>query len=455
MVIGKRCIATGLLTLGILSGMTGCQTEKNMDVGNADSNSGTSVSAEVSQADFWTKVDEKLGNTERHFPHNGMVYFAELQDDEDYDGDDKWTLVQQGSDGIRLGQYEIPEMTAVWEIADDWLYYTTRKQIKGDDTADTLWRVPIRKTEKGETLLLDQKEKLVTMSYLVDMYESIYVSDSCLIFEGRMKEEDANQLYKYDLHTKKCAPLSEKREFARGDLTFTSDHELAVFDGQLFIQTDKALYSLEPESGRMTWLMDKERENYVTMEQCGDSMYITTDHRQIYRYDGEGKEPVCVISKDIFHQKLEELQLWGDKGEYRDHEITDVYAYEDRLYFSVTADWSKKKTPNEWNSMFFILLHADIGNIEELGFEDRLWDPVKTIWENNEGSTRELSDDDPLQDEVYGPCMTGGIVDGKMIVLGDEVVPAYVSVMTFLPCMAYDLDTGEIMENPAVKIRGA
>lgn len=44
--------------------------------------------------------------------------------------------------------------------------------------------MPIGKTEKGEVLLPAKKEKLVTMSVLIDMYESIYVSDSCLVFEG-------------------------------------------------------------------------------------------------------------------------------------------------------------------------------------------------------------------------------------------------------------------------------
>lgn len=454
--IRRKCITMGfVLTVSLLC-MTACQMKGNdgdSSVGSLSTVSGTAVSADQMQEDFWAKVDEKLGIVQRRFYHNEVAYFAEMQDDEDYDGDDRWTLIQQGLSGRGMTRHEIPELTAVWGIAGDWLYYTTEKQTEEEDTEETLWRMPIGKTEKGEVLLPAKKEKLVTMSVLIDMYESIYVSDSCLVFEGEMPDDDFIRLYRYDLQTKKCEPLFKEREFAGCDLTFTSDHELAVFDGQLFIQTDKALYSLEPESGKMVRLIDKKDENYVFMEQCGDSMYITTDHRQIYRYDGRGKKPVCVVSKDIFRKKLEELQLWGEAGAYKDHEINGVYACEDRLYFSVTADWSKKKAADQWSSMGFILFYADIENIEELGFEDRLWDFEKTIWENNEKLTLELPDDFPLQDEVYGPSMTGGIVDGKMILLGAKVVPAYVSSVTFLPCMAYDLNTGEIMENPSVKIR--
>lgn len=452
--IRRKCIVMGFVLTVFLLCMTACQEERT-DRDSSDSSrnsvSGITVSADQMQEDFWAKVDEKLGNVQRRYFHNDVAYFAEMQDDEDYDGNDRLVLIQQGPNDSEMTRYEIPELNAVHGIADDWLYYTTEKE----DTEETLWRMPIGKIEKREVLLPDRKEKLVTMYDLIDMYESIYVSDSCLIFEGEMLDDDFIRLYRYDLQTKTCKPLSQERELIRGDFAFTSDHELAVLDGQLFIQTDNALYSVEPENGEIMRLMDKKRENYVSMKQCGNSMYITADRRQIYRYDGEGKKPVCVINKDIFRKKLEELHLWGDTGEYRDHEIDDIYACENRLYFSVTVDWSKKKAAGQWSSTGFILLCADIENIEELGLEEKLWNSVKVIWENNEKLALELPDDFPLQDEVYGPCMTGGIVDGKMILLGAEIVPAYVSSITFLPCMAYDLDTGEIMENPRVKIRNA
>ncbi len=448
--IRRKCMAVGFVLTVFLLCMTACQMEGNdgnSSVRSRNAVSGAAMSADQVQEDFWAKVDEKLGDVQRRFFHNDVAYFAELQDDEDYDGNDRWVLIQQDPNNKGMTRYEIPELHAVHGIAGDWLYYTTEKQ-----TEETLWRMPIGKTEKREILLPAKKEKLVTMYDLIDMYESIYVSDSCLIFEGEMKDDDFVRLYRYDLQAKKCEPLLQERELIRGDLVFTSEHEMAVFGGQLFIQTDNSLYSLEPESGETTRLMDKKRENYVSMVQCGNSMYITTDRRQIYRYDGEGKKPVCVIKKDIFRKRLEELHPWGDKGEYRDHEINDIYAYENRLYLSITADWSKKKT-DQWGSTGFILFYADIENIEELGLEEKLWDSVKTIWGNNEKLTLELPDDFPLQDEVYGPSMTGGIVDGKMILLGDKVVPAYVSSITFLPCMAYDLDTGETIVNPKVKMR--
>lgn len=458
--IRQKYIVIGFVLTVFLLCMAACQEERT-DGDSSDSSrnsvSGTTVSADQMQEDFWAKVDEKLGNVQRHFFHNDVAYFAEMQDDEDYDGNDRWVLIQQGSNDREMTRYEIPELNAVHGIVGDWLYYTTEKE----DTEETLWRMPIGKTEKREVLLPDRKEKLVTMYDLIDMYESIYMSDSCLIFEGEMLDDDFIRLYRYDLKTKTCKPLSQERELIRGDFVFTSDHELAILDGQLFIQTDNALYSYDPESGETMRLMDKRRENYVSMKQCGNSMYITADRRQIYQYDGEGKKPVCVINKDIFRKKLEELHPWGDKGEYRDHEINDIYAYENRLYFSVTADSRKKKAAYQWSSSTgFILFYADIENIEELGFEEKLWDSLKVIWGNygkDESGQRmlELPDDFPLQDEVYGPSMTGGIVDGKMILLGDKIVPVYVSSITFLPCMAYDLDTGEIMENPKVKIRNA
>ncbi len=450
----RRCAAAGIVLALVLTETVGCQRDESggkvpAAVGSALS--GTTVSAEEEegrrQKEFWSQVQEGLGLEEKKFSHNNMTYFAELEEDETGEETERWSLVQQGPDGGELRRYDIPGLTAVWGIGGNWLYYKTQSQ----DEEDMLWRVPVEGSERNGALRLDEKEKLTTMPGLVDLYESIYISETCVVFEG-MHDNDGSGIYKCELDTKKCTLLSEGYKYAGGVLGFTSDHKLAVLDGRLLIQTDRFVYALEPESGQMTRLMGKDKNVYAVMGRAEDSMFISPDCRQVLRYDGGEEKPVCVVSSDTFRKRLEELRLWGTDGEYRDHTIDDIYTYGDRLYFSVTVDWGKKGGNTEYKKIGNILFSAgteDAGNMVCLEGLLKYMEGYKEEAETDFEMVMEYPD----EAEVYAPSRIAGIKDGKVILSGVAVAPAYISSISFLPCEAYDIETGAILANPAVKIR--
>lgn len=470
MVIGKKCIVTGLLTLGIVSGMAGCQTEKNGDAGNVSSISGTSVSAEVSQADFWDRAYEELRHTERTSSHDDVVYSSEYNEENEND-ELTYSLVQRGADGSERKRFNIPDFHSIWGISDDWLYYETGNE---DYTEDTLWRVPIQKSGEGEELLLDRKEKLVSKYVLFS--GPVYLSDSSLIFEGLEDETDNwHKIYRYDLRTKKCETLvsGERRV---GCALVSSDHNtmLEMFGDELFVETDETLCSVHTETGNVVQLMENKEDAFVSMTSCSGSLYLTTDHQQIYRYDGGGKEPVCVIGREVFQKKLES-SAQGETVVYKDFCVKNIYACEDRLYF-----WVKKQTEDDiWGTLF----SASVENPTELKTEQWYSDYMNQNWkvydaeemkdddlnlefpeemeddELNLEFPEEMKDDElnlefpkEIPQAVYGPCRIAGIVDGKMVFSGVQIVPLDVSSVSFLLCTAYDLKTGEFMENPKVKI---
>lgn len=442
-----------ILVLALI-GTTGCQREESggrVTAAVDNALSGVSISAgelrDRSQKEFWSRVQEGLGLEEKKFSHKNMTYFAELQDDDDEEGTERWVLVQQGPDGGELWRYNIQDLTAVWGIGGQWLYYTTQNW----EEEETLWRVPLEGPAGSGALRMDEKEELTTMPVLADMYESMYVSETCVVFEG-MDENGNNGIYKCDLDTKKCTLLSKGYKYAGGVLSFTSDHKLAVLDGRLIIQTNRFVYVLEPESGQITRLTGKDKNVYAIMGRAEDSMFISPDCRQVLRYDGGEKKPVCVVGGDTFQKRLEELRLWGTDGEYRDHTIDDIYTYGDRLYFSVTVDWGKKGGNTEHKKIGNILFSAgteDAGNMVCL--EGLL--NYMLGYEKEAETDFEIVTEYPDEAEVYAPSRIAGIKDGKVILSGVAVAPAYVSSISFLPCEAYDIETGEITYNPAVKIR--
>lgn len=449
--MGKRHVVMGVLLAILVSGLCGCQ-KKNIAADYRDTVSGAVIRPGLDEAqtseDFWTLAQERLRGAEKRFAFGDEIFTTLIDESKE---SMPLILVRQDAEG-RQHKYEIKGLVALCAVTEDWLYYVTEDENEEGDTYEALWRAPVDGTAK-EPLLLHKLERLISGAMFVS---DLYVTDSYLIFEGCVDEKGGSRCYRYNLDTGKCVPLGEEREFEEGDLLYT-DSELVVFNGCLFMETEKGVYTIDPKEDRITRLMDK--EDPVRMVQCGGKMYLTADHKTVFCYEGMEGKPVCVLPETVLKKKLEEMKLWGEDGTYRSHSIEGIFANGGRLYFSVSAEWKSKKDSSYGGVIRGILLSAAAENVAELRHENGVFDYL-TAYKEKDGEVqadgtaeeREEFPDDCLM-EVYRPDTIAGIVDGKVVLSGYQVVPLYVSSMPSLLCFAYDLETGEVVGDPGVKIR--
>ena len=409
----KLCMAVMAGVFVLLLG--GCQ--QTATTGKKVTSTGTAVMAgqteNQKENDFWTRVDEKLS-----YQH------AEIS-------------------GPKGQRYVVAGNT------DQWMYYIKEDEKQGEQQ---LCRIPAS-AKKGDHFLFDKESVLFSESLFFDTY----VTDTYVIFIASSGSGDS-RCFKLELSSGKCTALGGSREFYDCEMVVSENGTPVLLHDCLFVTTDKGVYELDPQKGQMHKIYDRTDMDYsVRMQTCGDCIYFTSDRQEIYRYDGDGKEAVCVLDEKTIQEKLDALKLWGEDSRCKSYGINNIFSYEECLYIDAAADGEKQgKCTAEG-----ILLSTRVSDIKNIKHENILFDCLTLGEEGKESGEGAVNSNKNFNDvyekeaerpKVYRPSRIRGIVDGKVVLDGVEIRPPQVSSISFKACRAFDPVTGKVTDNPEIEI---
>lgn len=320
-------------------------------------------------------------------------------------------LRQTRLDGSHKKKIEIKNIDSVCWVTNEWVYYTVSKE---EDEKDALYRIPIKKTEQGDSLLLKRKEAVVTENY-VD--SDLYVTDTYIIYHT-YADNYRSRIYKLDLRTKekKALLLAEDAEEVFNICYMWGEDEdgekgfPVMKSGKLFLCGEYKVWLLDPETEEVKQLASGDR--FWHEVQQGKIWFVGDE--SIYLYDEKKEEAACVLSQEQLRELLVQEGIFGNKQSTREVEIYETWYYQGRFYLEI---YSYDKKPY-WD----VLLSFSLQNPEDIRNERTASDFIRK-----------------LDEKGYGYDEICEVKDGKML-LGfwaekeDEEDPYAV----------YDLDTKKI-----------
>lgn len=326
-----------------------------------------------------------------------------------YNNDGDPFLRQTRLDGSHKKKIEIKDIESVCWVTNEWVYYIASKE--GDEKA-TLYRIPIKKTEQGDSLLLKRKEVVVTENYVDDLY----VTDTYIIY-CTCDDKYRDRIYKLDLRTKekKNLLLAEDADDIFGICYMWGKDEddekrfPLMKSGKLFFCSEDKVWLLDPETEEVKQLASGD---WFWHEVKQGKIWFVGDE-SIYWYDEKKEEVVCVLSREQLRELLVQEGILGNKQSKRKVEIYETWYYQGRFYLEVY--WYDKKLETD------VLLSFSLQNPEDIRNERTASDFI-----------RKYNEKEYFYEEVYG------VKDGKMLMgfwaEGDE--EDFYAV--------YDLDTKRI-----------
>lgn len=353
--------------------------------------------------------------------------------DVSYDNDNNGYLVEYGLKSKKIvKKIGIKDINEVVWVTNEWVYYT-----KDNGNAASLWRIPIKKTEKADKLKVSEKEKLISMD---DIGVYVYISDSYIIFLGREKGNKIASLFKYEINDKKYTKLFNM-DMEYGNILYGEDYPF-IIDGMLFIYDDCNVYKLNPDTGESKKIyqsLSKDNEldfglydNIIS----GDCLYFKDDGNNLYRYNVNADKAKCIISSDSFEKAMEKLNLCGKKSTEVHYYLNSFYIYNGKMYFVADAFWDETDNKIFGKSVLVeyeyghVLLSAPLDDIFKIQcVEDvRNFFDGNTKWDTYEEEQRYYSHKD----------MDIDFLDGKIVL--------DISVGEGDLFAVYNLDTGKIKE---------
>lgn len=202
-------------------------------------------------------------------------------------------------------------------------------------------------------------------------------------------------LYRYDTETKQSVPVMDGKELEEAAFVWRKQEEKGplMLQGQLFLADEHSLYSIEADSGAWKQIYHDSQEflDFLSsgreIERCGGYIYFSPDNKQIYRYSGNDEKAERVLSEDAVREKLEEISLWGEKGQDGEGGIYGIMAYQGRLYLDVAVSWTQKMR----------LKLSEDAEAEE-GGEEADWRCNRTILLSTAGDSGELTYESAVSD---------------------------------------------------------
>ncbi len=309
---------------------------------------------------------------------------------------DKNFLVQKKMDGTTVQRFYIKDLYELYRVTDQWIYYCVYR----DDDMDAdncrlseVWRAPIEKKTDGDHPDLGKKELLLSMYHMTDLC----VMDPYIYYLGGEDEEESGKmtLYRYDTETKQSVPVMDGKELEEAAFVWRKQEEKGplMLQGQLFLADEHSLYSIEADSGAWKQIYHDSQEflDFLSsgreIERCGGYIYFSPDNKQIYRYSGNDEKAERVLSEDAVREKLEEISLWGEKGQDGEGGIYGIMAYQGRLYLDVAVSWTQKMR----------LKLSEDAEAEE-GGEEADWRCNRTILLSTAGDSGELTYESAVSD---------------------------------------------------------
>lgn len=336
-----------------------------------------------------------------------------------YDEDrDICFIAQYRLDGTLVKKNKIDGEDIEW-VTDEWLYYSTIDKKEND----ILWRIPIKKTEKGDRLLTDKKEKVLkAYSIVID-----YITDAYIIMEIWDGKKEHDGVCKYELESGKLTQLIPEEEDA--ECLWTSEYPV-VWQGELFFEGYDEFYLLNPEKEQVASICPLGRSDSVDdYALTGNEFYFLSGNK-LYQYHCSSKKLKCVISEKAFLKEVKKLKL----GSVEEIYIEDMYLNQGRLYFFTDVYWTEKdgSSGKEISYSKDELFSAAIDDLEKIRHEDKLMDYLdkKGKYENSEWE-RELGL------PAYHTSWLDDGADGRILASYRKGKENYRFVL-------YDLQTGEI-----------
>lgn len=297
-------------------------------------------------------MEEKEEDTRKELRWDG-------NSDNRYEVDDwKGTLIQYSLDGTRIKSIKMGSGKADEElewVTDQWIYYTTVNKIYDD----VLWRIPVRKTEKGDRILLEKKEKIFTTPADLSI---CYADDAYLILDLDDDGEEDTGLYRYDLTDKKVEKILGDRYLSVLETEF---YPLLSEEGELFIESmDKEdmtrLSRLDPDTGKLHHISAYGSKGYCGSDdwiQMGDFLWILID-TTLYQYNSQNDEMECVVPYKGFQAEVKKLKSGRKiKGELDDIFLDDIFLENGRMYFPVWIQWMDKDSQYTKEELFSAPIH--------------------------------------------------------------------------------------------------
>lgn len=376
-------IFPGFVALALVLALIGCgRREDTVDLAAV---SNGAVSGEAAQT-----TDTEEDENQDWYANDDNVY--SYGEGGALDEDD---LIQMKPDGTIVRKWEIKDFYRLCKVTDQWIYYIVYREDDMDEDncrLSEVWRMPIEKKEDGDHPHPEKKELLLSGYHIS---ESIYVSDSCIIYlEGDDGEEELVTMYHYDLQTKQSEPWMDGKRFEEADFVWrqSETHGLLVFQGQLLFYTEDSIYLIEIDSGKWKQIYygAKDLELFDNMiERCGQDIYFISDDDQIYRYCSGDERAELFLSKEGIMSKLEKICLWGEKGWDGEGFINSIMIYKGRMYLNVGVSWKQKMRlykdvdgkdrgkMADWECWRTILLSAPVSSPAELTHESAVADYFK------------------------------------------------------------------------------
>lgn len=405
-------IASLVLAVGLFTGCSVTNTANDTPGASGGAVSG-SVASEEGKEELAVQKRSYLENSDNRY---------DISYGDDYNG----VLIQYRLDGtlVKKSKTEIEDIE--W-VTDEWLYYRTENE-KTD--METLWRIPIKKTEKGDQLLTDKKEKVLKLYSM----QIEYVTDSYIIMDiyqdGDAKNKKLSGICKYDLKTGKLTELISKDEEA--DSVWGSEYPL-MWEGNLLFEGYEKLYILNPEKEHVSSCYSFGESEYLDDGAItGNEFYFLVSDK-LYRYNFHTKKTECVISDKKFLKAVQNLNLGNIKSFYTE----EMYLNQGRVYFCVEIEWTKKKgSEQECHYNKDELFSVSLDDPGKIRHEDKLMDYL-----DQKGKFRKYSYGTGWS--YYSSICIEGFVDGKVLASyskrhdGEDYKYRYV---------LYDIQSGEIQD---------
>ncbi len=259
------------------------------------------------------------------------------------------------------------EIGSVEWVTNEWIYYSVYR----DTGRDELWRVPIQQKKKGDQVKIKKREKLLAME---DLYVVYATEDYLLIrvWETGDKYVEGDRLYKYDLKNRRAVEQMADEKLGEVEEVCTDDcsGNPIVMEGRLFIETEKGLFLLDPESGRYDAIFFSGKEVIDSYRQSGTLFYFLINNA-FYQYDSISKKVSCLIPEGSFIREVDRLGL----GTISKAEVYEFYVEQENVYFEIAVEWSRGSS-NAKKKIFSKeeLFSVPRDHYDQLHREDRLMD---------------------------------------------------------------------------------
>lgn len=337
-------------------------------------------------------------------------------------------LVQYRLDGTKVKSFPSDIMmiegdTEVNWVTDNWIYCVTTVEVEDPvEGYDVLWRIPVRKTEKGDRLLTDRQEKLLK----ADIIQIDYATDSWLIMEVCQDNSEYDRaVCKYDIRPGKMTELIPEEEDA--ECLCRKEYPFMWKEGLFYEGYDK-LYYLEPENGQVSSLYTFDGGEGIEDEiLLGDTLYFLTENG-LFQCNCPTRTTECVIPAKRFQKAVRSLKL----GDIEEIDLSDFFMERDKFYFSLMVWWGERdRDSKKIHGSEDMLFCVPKNNFQKLEREEKL---MNYLEKKNEKRYMSNNNEYFTRGGYIGRCEKG------------MVVASYPTNRNNFRYVLYDLKTGEIRD---------